>query len=550
MNSSPSKIKSEIKLKEDPKTTKYYIDTNDIIMNEIQELLTDQDMIKKKLIEQDEYHYTLELIFPKEITQTSTDIKFLLLVSKEHPNFEPELYCLTVFSHPHICDGRNLINNIINGEWSNKRYPLESIVNKIPKFIVKYIDTNNDSNIVGKYILNKIYKIKFLKKLPIFFHLITNENKILIISDISICIFLLEKNIGFCKLSLYVDIKNIIQVNPNPKKNIIIITYKISLNKKNKSLTINTANVETINAILKEKLKINLKKGGKLPDIDINAIEKEIKEKEKEQKDNDINLEKKIYLMSLYQKAIEYYSAINNPKFIEITHKIHKLLENTQLNTISKDSKLDKNAEEKLNKDINNNNKKDDVDKEIIENNNLNSNAKDNTIIKTENNKNIENNPIKEVQNERETKIEDKTVINNDIGNNKKEEEKLENKKEIKKTEEKKEENAEAKNEIEAKIIKTEEKKEDIKDEKINVKENVQNDKDEKKIDKKDDLKIPQENKNDEKISQNKESKDNKDKEKKEDKATKVSLRLKIDENELGTLDVGDEEEEEEEDEK
>ena len=130
--------------------------------------------------------------------------------------------------------------------------------------------------------------------------------------------------------------------------NKIEIKYKISLNNKIKKFNINTANVETINAILNEKMKIYQQKTGKLPNIDINKVEKEIEVKEIEQKNNEINLEKKLYLMSLYQKAVEYYSAINNPKFIEINHKIHKLLENTQLEYTSKDINIDKKVEEKI----------------------------------------------------------------------------------------------------------------------------------------------------------------------------------------------------------
>ena len=153
-------------------------------MNEIKEILTDQDIVKKKLIEENTDYYILELIFPEEITQKNFKIKFLLMISKEYPKIEPELYCLTVFCHPHICDGRNLINNIIDSEWSNNKLPLEIIINKIPKFIIKYNEYKDNSNEVGKYALDKYYKINFLKELPIYFYLVSRDNKILTISDI------------------------------------------------------------------------------------------------------------------------------------------------------------------------------------------------------------------------------------------------------------------------------------------------------------------------------------------------------------------------------
>ena len=370
MNSSKKEQKTETK-KDVPKGIKYYNISNDKIMNEIQELLTDQEMIKKTLIEQNNDYYILEIIFPKEISQTKDDIKFLLYINKEYPKIEPELYCLTVFSHPHLCDGRNLINNVINGEWQNNHFPLEIIINKVPKFIIKYNEHKDNNKIIGKFILNKYYRINFLRNLPIFFHVISNENKIITISDISLCLYDLDKNLRFCKLSFFVDIKDLIEIQVNSNENKIKIKYKNLLNNKTKKFKINTSFYQTINAILKEKMQIYQKKIGKLPDIDINSIEKEIFEKEKELKDkiNDKNLEKYLYLMSLYQKAIEYYSAVNNPKFIEITHKIHNLLENTNLNNDGKKVEI---KNEIIKNDINNNDKNKDENIKNKENKNEN----------------------------------------------------------------------------------------------------------------------------------------------------------------------------------
>ena len=187
----------------DTKSTKYYIATDNALMNEIQELLTDQEIISKKLIEENKDEYTLELIFPEEITQKNSKIKFLMMINKDYPNKEPEFYCLTAFSHPHLCDGRNLINDIINGEWNKKKLPLETLINKIPNFIIKFNELVQTDNtiIIGKYIMKKMYKINFIKELPIFFHDKLNNNKILTISDISLCFFDLDKkNEGHCIL--------------------------------------------------------------------------------------------------------------------------------------------------------------------------------------------------------------------------------------------------------------------------------------------------------------------------------------------------------------
>ena len=117
------------------------VPNNDPVFNEIQEILMDQEMIQKKLIESNEENYKLELIFPSELILKQFNVKFLLIIPKSYPKQEPELYCITIFTHPHICDGRNLINDIINREWTyENNIPIDFIINKIPKFIIKYSD--------------------------------------------------------------------------------------------------------------------------------------------------------------------------------------------------------------------------------------------------------------------------------------------------------------------------------------------------------------------------------------------------------------------------
>ena len=488
--------KNEKSPKEEQKSTQSPVNKKNLLRNEIQEILADQDIVKKKLIEENNEYYIIELIFPEEITQKNFKIKFLLMINNEYPNIEPEIYCLTSFSHPHLCDGRNLINTIINGEWSDNMLPLETIINKIPKFIIKYNEYKDNSHSIGKFVLGKYYKINFLKELPIYFHLVSRENKILTISDISLCLYDLDNNIGYCKLSFYTDIKCLLEVKSNKKKNIVTFTYKdISSNKKH-TIKLNTPNNEAISAILKEKMKIYEKKSGKLPDIKINKVEKEIEEKEKELKDNYSDIDKNLYLMSLYQKAVEYYSAINNPKFIEITNKIQNLLRYSNSNNDKKEEVLQKEDEFRKETNITNKDNQKEIkpkqsDENIINKKEIKEEKKDNNKEENQNNKEVnvnkqnnkENNSKKEEDKEKSNNNNDnKTEVKNIIKNNK--DNKIDNKK-------------------------------DFKEKKDNVKESKKDDK---------------------------EKKDNKEEKKKQ------GLRLKIDEGELGTLDVGDEEDEEEED--
>ena len=448
--------------------------SKDPIYNEIQEILTDQEMIKKKLLDQNELSYNLELIFPGELILQKHNVNFLLIIPKNYPKTEPELYCLTVFSHPHLCDGRNLINDIFNKEWTYDNIPIDVIINRIPKFIIKNSEYNNKSLILGKYMMSHLYPISLLKNLPIFFHLIPENNNIITIGDISLCLYELEKENNFknCKLISFINIKDIIEIQTKQKTNLILIKYKCD--KTTKKLNINSQNVETIENILKEKMKIYKKKKGKLPDIDIKYLEKEIAQKEKEllnKENGEKNIvmykEKCLRLMDLYQQSIEYYSAVNDPKFMDINIKIRKLIESNKL-TSNSDNEIKDNDKEQIIKE-----------------------EKENISIKNEDNKIKNNNETK--------KIEEKKDIN---------------------------------------IIKKEEKKD------INKKEIINNKINEKKEEKEKEKKKEETKK--EKKEENKKVviKENKDK---KDKDDNNSLRLKIDEGEINTLDVGEDEEEEEE---
>ena len=498
----------------------------DPLFNQIQEILIDQEMCQKKLIEQNDRNYIIELTIPGTLILKNTNVIFLLIIPKNYPKQEPELYCKTVFSTPHLCDGRNLLNNIINRQWTYTSLPLEFIINKIPKFIIKYDEYMDKSSIIGKYTLNHLYQINILKNLPIFFHLIPENNQIITIGDISLCIYDLEKenNFKFCKLTFFINIKEIIEIKST--NNLITIKYKADNNIK--KINISSQDYITIENILKEKMKLYKKKEGKLPDIDIKYLEKEIEEKEKEllnkeneEKINQIYMykEKCLRLMDLYQQAIEFYSAVNNPKYKDINIKIQQLIENTKLT-----SYLDKKEDEQKNKE---NIDKKEINENIKENKNINKNN-----VKKE----------KEIQKEEKIK-EDKNVIKTKKNNNdnlvKKENEIKEIKKEVKKEvkkEEKKEEKKEIKKE-EKKEVKNEEKKEVKKED---VKKEI------KKEVKKEDFKkeVKKEEKKNENKNENKEIKENKNSKKNEKDET--SFRLKIDEGELNTLDFGEEEEEEE----
>ena len=189
------------------------------------------------------------------------------------------------------------------------------------------------------------------------------------------------------------------------------------MKKKKKNIDIITPSYEEIQSILKEKMKIYQKKSGKLPDIDIVKVEQEIDEKEKELNKEEANIDKVMNLMFLYQKAIEYYSAINDNKFIDFTNKIHKLLENSKVSSSSStiENKDNKKIEPVISNKENIKVEDENLKKEKEKNNEFNNN-KDS---KKDTNKETNVNDIKE---EKKNKIEDNKMNKNDIkeqnGNN------------------------------------------------------------------------------------------------------------------------------------
>ena len=71
---------------------------NHPIIQEVNELLMDQEQIKRKVLSYNKEYIELELSIPESLTQSQFPILFLLKVTMKYPKEEPELYCITKFS--------------------------------------------------------------------------------------------------------------------------------------------------------------------------------------------------------------------------------------------------------------------------------------------------------------------------------------------------------------------------------------------------------------------------------------------------------------------
>ena len=125
----------------------------DIIANEIKEIFEEQTyIIQKNLFKKNDF-FEIELIVLKEMIQGEKDITLLIIVPFTYPSSEPEIYCLTEFCTPHICDGRNLLNDIIRKPWQRKVHTVDFVVNKLPGFFLWF---NEQRKIKKKFNCGKI----------------------------------------------------------------------------------------------------------------------------------------------------------------------------------------------------------------------------------------------------------------------------------------------------------------------------------------------------------------------------------------------------------
>ena len=331
---------------------------NNPIIQEVNDLLMDQDQILKKVITYNKDYIELELSVPESLTQSQYPINFILRITMEFPKEEPELYCITKFSYPHIYDGRNLINSVLKTKWKNNIHNLDIVINRIPKFIIEFNNSLEEGYLllVGKYMVNHLYPLDKIKELPIFHqnvkqsekikNKVVKKNKILTISDLSFCLYEQESK-NLARLTFQANLNDLITIKRNTQENSINFIWKDN-NKENESIDIeiSTNDTEKIKSTLLEKMelfgkeynvsqKVLKKRMGKLPCNNIEQVEKQIANNEKEFNENkDINMNIVHKLMTLYQTAVEYYSAINSPQFEIYTEKIKNLMGNKQINEL------------------------------------------------------------------------------------------------------------------------------------------------------------------------------------------------------------------------
>ena len=292
--------------------------------------------------------------FPSINEKKEDKVKFLLSL-----NFTSKKIFLYSLTLSQISDGRDLLPYIMHNYCNNYNFEslnLFNIVKNIKIFLSSFSNKDKDVTKLGRFYLGEQYDINLISSLKDLFiqrcfhydSIDGNYNNIpslVTISDDYLCLYeygvesnkyLKEIKNKFI-LVFYGNIKSILSFKKSLYFPSITITFRRGLNNIIFILKIcgdEEEDIDSIMDILIEKIKkigyrmnIYEKKKGQLPPINIVNTEKNISlYEEKLQKEANANIFKK--LLSFYEEAIEYYSAINDKKYIEYNNKVKKLLKN------------------------------------------------------------------------------------------------------------------------------------------------------------------------------------------------------------------------------
>ena len=254
-----------------------------------------------------------------------------------------------------INDGRDLFRDLTLSKNNNftSDFDLNIIVSAIKQFLKNikgidtrmgcfYIDSQYDLNILN-YITegnkNLLFsKVKLMEK-------VNNRNLEIpvncLISEDYFCLFEnIPKNKFKIKLTFYSSLKILKSFNKSYVGSIITLLWK-QYGPVEYEMKLTSENDDLINQMVEfiiQKIRnfgfhmdIIKRKDGKLPEINISKIEREINQMEIQMK-NGGNILIFNKLISNYEKAVEYYSAVGDSKYESYNKKIQELLKNEKFN--------------------------------------------------------------------------------------------------------------------------------------------------------------------------------------------------------------------------
>ena len=487
--------------------------SNNILKEQLEEITNNKNPlipfeIKKK---GNEEYFIIISLEPTIIANSPFDIKkdleFLIYIQKNYPLNPPRLYCLTDFPNLNISELRDLLEDVIKQPF-HKEITLLTIINLLPQFLSDYFLSlqNNPTLQIGKFYLDDIYNIEIIKKikkkyfkevsqeLAMYGKTIHEELRFLLITNNFFFLFINMGlgiiNIGNMKLAYWAHINSLDTIRHTKGSNtseyiwklkkkrfftIILKTYPIFEKETDKIVDLLIENLKNCGIVYSITNKNLGPKTGQLPPIEINIVEDEINKLEIKIKNPEtLNQENLKILMNLYEKAVQYYSAINDNRFEGYMKKIQGLMSDQKYMSLLEGDLEEKKIENGINQNnniiINDNNiegKKEEIKEEKIkeEKKEEKLNMPSKGFIESIKEKISEN---KEEEKKEESKVEEEKKEDSKVEEEKKEEPKVEEEKkeESKNEEEKKEEpkvEEEKKEESKNEEVKDEEKKEEVK---------------------------------------------------------------------------------------
>ena len=296
--------------------------------------------------------YNINISIPKnKSSKSKEDYEFILDI-----NLTKKSILLFSKNINPISDGRNilpLINQNKNKKDKLNFFSLEDInLLEIMNDLSQFLSEQKFINLYGYYYLGEEYDSKIIDSLQNIEKINCNHLDLIngnvieapslcTISDDYFCLY--EKNQNNYILVFYSSIKNLLSFNITADSIVTLNWRKKVAVKQNEMIyclyplkikSDKDVDMDKVMDILIEKIRkigfkmnINEKKKGEIPNIDIETIEGEIIRLESQLKNRD-NILVFNKLIQNYEKVIEYYSALNDDKYVEFNNKMKELLSN------------------------------------------------------------------------------------------------------------------------------------------------------------------------------------------------------------------------------
>ena len=302
-------------------------------------------------------------------------IRFMLQIKSTYPETPPLLYCISRFCIPELCDGRDFLEDTLQMKWDKNSCFLKLIISQIPSFVQRYLNYINGTNIInniilkrkmfGKFYLDAIYETSIIKYIPyLYFNTISEvvsiegkkmflEDRKLLITDNFLLLFCPKNLYEIDKLKLVFvgPITSLLYIRQFYKDEIVLLkwiikgkglqssSYTMQFKTQDGDYIVDTLidnlSKRSINFKVTQTINGNIKREGTVPMVEINLVEEEIKNIEKKIKNKEnITKESISILINLYEKAIQYYSALNNKRFEIFIKKIHEVYSNSEYTSL------------------------------------------------------------------------------------------------------------------------------------------------------------------------------------------------------------------------